>query len=110
LEQDAYRRGDRSRWHRWSVADLPDLPVRRKFDHEWQRANYKRQRALLTKARTRMSADDLAECFRASQSIRKWESCVAFRVSKADERAWRQRNNMAGKQGGVWSFFGLAAC
>lgn len=88
---------------------LPDLPVKRKFDHEAQRRQYQRQRALLTKAK-KLSQQDLNLVATAAMSIQKWTSCVAFRACQSTEQDVRKAWGYVGKRGGVWHFFGMAAC
>jgi hypothetical protein len=90
-------------------AVLPELKVRRKFDHEWQRTSYQRRRALLTKCK-RLSEDDLRQLALAARSIEKWELCVCYRASTAAEKEYRERHNLKGKHGHLYRFFGLAAC
>jgi hypothetical protein len=95
----------------WTLesTDLENMPIKRKFEHEWQRQDYKRKRVLANKFK-KLPLNERLDLKRAHFDIVKWECCLAFKVPHAEQVDLRKIRNMAGKHGAFYAFFGLAAC
>lgn len=91
------------------VANVPVLKQRRKFASDGDRAWYQRERALLTKWK-RLSSADKKVITDTAIAVRKWGPCVAWRADRRQETTYRERYGLKGKRGGLFMFFGWAAC
>lgn len=94
----------------WDFAlNVPVLKQRRKFASEQHRTLYQSERALLTKWK-RLTADEKKVIMDTAIAVQKWGPCVAWRADRRQETTHRERFDLKGKRGGLWYFFGWAAC